>query len=388
MEKYQKIVLSIFLFLSFNSLYSKEEFKNNTFTNLTNLIKLNNDNKFDNEINSLNLNTSSVSLLDENDSVVTAANPVNTMDDSSAFILQNEFMYADNPKYTITGNLPLKNTHIKPLNTAIVGATSIGIFVIQHELQQNTIWKRVGEFHITEDIQYALWIDKFGHFYGGYLIGYVFNEALLTCGFSNDLSTILGGILGLSYQTYVEVLDGMSVDWGFSPSDFYADIAGSAFYVAQKYVPFLQNFTPKFSYVNPQWLGEKDRNPHDSFIDNYSAQNFWMSINIRNIFGGAIKQYIPDWMQVSVGYAAYSLCNPGSGLCDPNISTPINDNVWGNRKIIIALDYDLVKLLPDGPPAWNWFKQTLNYFKFPAPAIEFGFEGKTKFYFLYPFKIF
>ncbi|HPD32744.1 MAG TPA: DUF2279 domain-containing protein [Candidatus Kapabacteria bacterium] len=386
MKKFRKIVVIIILSFNFNLLIANEKINNITFTNLLNIIKLKNNNEFENFRNSINFNFSLDNRTANNDSLLIIQDTLNKESRYNIHISKEEFIYADAPRYTITGELPLKYTHIKPLNTAIVGATTLGIFIVQHELQQNSIWKRVGKFHFAEDIQYALWVDKFGHFYGSYLIGGIFNEALLDCGFSYDISNILGGVLGLSYQTYVEILDGMSVDWGFSPTDFYSDVVGSAFFVAQKYVPFLQNFTPKYSYVNPKWIGEKDRIPHESFIDNYSAQNFWISINIRNIFGGAVRDFLPSWLQISVGYAAYSMCNPGNGNCNPNISTPINNDVWGNRKIIIALDYDFVKMLPDGPPIWNWFKQTLNYFKFPAPAVEFSFEGKTKFYFLYPFK--
>ncbi|HRT67211.1 MAG TPA: DUF2279 domain-containing protein, partial [Bacteroidota bacterium] len=364
MKKFRKIVVIIILSFNFNLLIANEKINNITFTNLLNIIKLKNNNEFENFRNSINFNFSLDNRTANNDSLLIIQDTLNKESRYNIHISKEEFIYADAPRYTITGELPLKYTHIKPLNTAIVGATTLGIFIVQHELQQNSIWKRVGKFHFAEDIQYALWVDKFGHFYGSYLIGGIFNEALLDCGFSYDISNILGGVLGLSYQTYVEILDGMSVDWGFSPTDFYSDVVGSAFFVAQKYVPFLQNFTPKYSYVNPKWIGEKDRIPHESFIDNYSAQNFWISINIRNIFGGAVRDFLPSWLQISVGYAAYSMCNPGNGNCNPNISTPINNDVWGNRNIIIALDYDLVKMLPDGPPIWNWFKQTLNYFKF------------------------
>jgi hypothetical protein len=213
---------------------------------------------------------------------------------------------------------------------------------------------------------------------------------LQLAGFSWETSTILGSALGLSYMTYVEVLDGYSLGFGFSPSDFYADVLGAGFFVAQYYFPVLQNFSPKFEYVNPAWLGEHDRIPHDSFIDNYSTQSFWMSINIRNLFGGSVKDYLPKWLNLSFGYVAYSLCvkdwRTNEFAYPKDISHPVSDIVAGNRKIIVALDYDLAKLLPDGPPFWNWMKQSLNLFKLPSPAIEFGFEGKTKFYILYPFE--
>lgn len=306
--------------------------------------------------------------------------------DTLQYVPEEQFTYADNRRYTLTGARPLLNTEIKPLNAALIGVFYGSVFYVQHEMQQSTIWKRVGPFQIQEDIKYCLWVDKFGHFFGGYGTSYVLSEALQTAGVSWETSTILGSILGLSYMTYIEILDGYSLDFGFSPSDFYADVLGAGFFLAQHYFPVLQNFSPKFEYVNPPWLGEENRKPHDSFIDNYSAQSFWWAVNIRNLFGGVVKEYVPEWMQLSFGYAAYSMCSPGSDkwTCDPLKSEPVSEWVWGNRRFIVALDYDLVKLLPDGPPFWNWLKQGLNLFKLPAPAIEFG--KSTKFYILYPFE--
>ncbi len=55
-------------------------------------------------------------------------------------------------------------------------------------------------------------------------------------------------------------------------------------------------------------------------------------------------------------------------------------------RFVIGIDYNLVELLPDGVPFWNWLKQSLNYIKLPAPAIEFSNQG-TKFMILYPFTI-
>jgi hypothetical protein len=62
-----------------------------------------------------------------------------------------------------------------------------------------------------------------------------------------------------------------------------------------------------------------------------------------------------------------------------------NPMVFGSPRFIIALDYNLVKLLPDGGSFWNWFKQTLNFWKFPSPAIEIG--EQVRFFLFYPFTI-
>jgi hypothetical protein len=306
--------------------------------------------------------------------------------DSDKYVPSSLFMYADNPRYTMTGDRPLLKTDIKPLNAALIGSFYAGVFYVQHEMQQSTIWKRVGPFNIQEDIKYCLWVDKFGHFYGGYSTSYLMSEALQTSGFSWETATIIGSALGLGYMTYIEILDGFSKDFGFSPSDFYADVLGSSYFLLQHYFPILQNFSPKFEYVNPHWLGEEKRRPHDTFIDDYSSQSFWWTINLQNLFGGFVKEYMPSWMQLTIGYAAYSMVDPIAYPSDPHKIDPVSHDVWGNRRAILAIDYDLVKLLPDGPPFWNWLKQGLNLFKLPSPALEFGFGRPTKFYILYPFE--
>ena len=118
-------------------------------------------------------------------------------------------------------------------------------------------------------------------------------------------------------------------------------------------------------------------------IDDYSSQTYWLSINMHNILPEPAKDYWPTWLELSVGYAARNLCHNN---CDPIYSPHVLDQVYGRRKIIIALDYDMVALLPDGCNTWNVVKQYLNYFKFPSPAVEFDLEGgSTKFMLLYPF---
>lgn len=311
-----------------------------------------------------------------------------SLQDSNKYLPLDQFFYANNQRTTIDGSLPLLQSKIKPIPTAIFGVTVGGIFVTQHIVQMNSIWDKRTSFHFYEDGRYALYADKAGHFFGAYYTSYILSEALMPCGFSYDASTITGAILGLGYETYVEMLDGFSADWGFCPTDFYADVAGAGFFLAQHYVPFLQNFTPKFSYYPPRWHDELDRKPSKMFIDNYSAHTIWMSVNVHNLLPQNLKSYWPSWLELSVGYAARNLCDPfppHGCNCDPKRSEQYYSDVWGNPKFLVGLDYNLVQLLPDGPPVWNWLKQTLNYIKLPSPTIEFGRE--TKFFLMYPFPI-
>jgi len=302
-------------------------------------------------------------------------------------IRQKEFMFADNPRTTITGLLPFRNTNIQPINFAIFTGATLTYMIVQHIIQKNSIWSETGEFRIIEDGNYALYSDKIGHTYGAYLSSYFFTEMLLWSGFGYDISHILGPSLGILYTLYVEIMDGFAYGWGFSPSDFYCNVIGSTFFSLQHFIPFLQNFNYKFVYIPADWHGELTRKPHSFFIDDYASHTFYMSVNVHNLLPKNLKKYWPDWLQITFGYGVRNLCdgNVAEYNCDLSRGKIYDNNVVGSIRYIIGLDYDLIKILPDGSPFWNWLRQTLNFVKLPAPAIEFGDE--TRFYLMYPFTI-
>lgn len=300
--------------------------------------------------------------------------------DTSDYIPIEKFYIADHQRVTLLGTRPKETTKIKPIPAAILGTLATITFIAQHEEQMNTIWKHQTHFRIIEDGKYALYSDKAGHFYGAFLGSYVWSEAFFAIGCSYELGTILGTAFGLGYSTYVEILDGFGKDWGFSPTDFYSDLLGAAFYLGQQFVPFLQNITPKFMYFPSNWHGDHQRVPSSIFIDDYSSQTFFLSFNIHNMLPKSMKDYWPKWLELSCGYAARNLSNV---KCDyAQYQAP---GVWGDPKFIVSLDYDLIDLLPEGGTVWNWLRQSLNYFKLPSPAVEFG--HRTKCFLLYPFPI-
>ncbi len=304
--------------------------------------------------------------------------------DSIIRVDESEFKYADTKRYTISGDLPYASTHFKLLPTIGVTSSIVSLFIAQHIFQVNSIWKNQTGFRITENWEYGLYADKFGHFYSGNLISYLFRESLIETGMSDEMSNIIGASLGLTYMTYIEVLDGFSKEWAFEPSDFYFDVLGSIFFLSQYYVTYLQNITPKGNYLNPGWYGESKRVPSSNFIDDYSGQTFFFSFNVYNMLPVNLKRYWVDGLELSVGYAARNLSD-GSNLLNSNSNKQYYPGVWGSPRFIFALDYNLVKLLPDGPPFWNWLKQTLNRFKLPSPALEVGPDIEPRFKIMYPF---
>jgi hypothetical protein len=297
-------------------------------------------------------------------------------DSNQVFLPISQFKYADDRKYTISGDQPRLKTEIKPVTTAILGGVTLATMVAMHIHQQNAWWSgQRRSFHFQEDWVSALQVDKCGHAFGGYFFSYLMDDALLTSGVDYNSSALYGSIFGIAYQTYVETEDGFAKDWGFSPSDWYFDFMGSAFYLAQHYVPALQNITPKWQYVPTEWTTKADINRPKTIIDDYNSTTFWYSLNVYNIMPDNLKKYWIPWLNIAVGYGADSDLPPN------HLGPPDQQNI---RRFIIGLDYNFLKLLPDGGSFWNWFRQSLNYIKFPSPAIQIS-NGIVKFYLMYPF---
>lgn len=291
----------------------------------------------------------------------------------------SDFTYAGQRRYTLDGSLPSSETQIKPLTASIVGGIYLGAVIGLHINQRNAWWNNNrGAFHIEEDWFSALQVDKAGHCFGGYITSYVLSEGLLASGVGYDASAIWGSALALAYQTYVEAEDGFAKNWGFSPSDWYFDAIGAGFFLAQHYNPFLQNITPKWQFVPSEWTGKPVILRPRTFIDDYNSSTFWWSVDVYNILGENEKNYWPKWLNVAIGY--------GGDAIDANPDPDGPPDQLSIRRYILGLDFNLVRLLPDGGWFWNWARQSLNYIKLPAPAVEFTEKG-TKFYLLYPFRI-
>jgi hypothetical protein len=282
----------------------------------------------------------------------------------------NEFKYAGSPRFTLSGELPNISTQIKPLQAALALSVTVAAGISLHINQSAAWWDGKGSsFYFRDDWNEVHFADKFGHFMGGYYISYVAREAFVFSGFSWEQSIFFGSLLGLLSQTYVEFKDGYAENTGFSPSDFGADFLGVSYFYLQHYIPFLQNFSPKWQYAPPQLIGVPPEARTKTFLDNYNSTTAWISIHVRNLFWGEEESIWPKWLNIGLGYGV-------SGYCTPAICS----------RFVIGIDYNLVELLPDGVPFWNWLKQSLNGIKFPAPAIEFSHQG-TKFRILYPFTI-
>ncbi|MBN1448322.1 MAG: hypothetical protein JXA28_10365 [Bacteroidetes bacterium] len=236
----------------------------------------------------------------------------------------------------------------------VLGATVAGI----HVYQQNAWWKdQRTSFHITDDPDYALNVDKAGHVYGGALGSFIGQKSLEWAGAGRTTAVWGGFAMGALFELYVEFEDGFARDWGFSPGDAYADVIGAAWPVVQHYVPFVQHFQPKFSYFpSDDMLDGKHKG---NAIDDYEGQTYWMGVHVHGLLPRSWQSYWPEWLGIAIGVSVRNM---------PRVAG--DDPARMERNVILALDYDMTKILPGDSWLLRALKEGLNFIHFPSPAIR------------------
>jgi hypothetical protein len=299
--------------------------------------------------------------------------PVDTLsaEASSLRLGSDEYRFAGGPRYTITGEPPFRKTHLRPLPLGVTVGSLAAIVTAIHLYQQDAWWaNQRGAFHFETAWDYAAEADKFGHMCSGYFSSYVAHEALVASGVGSDLASWLGPTIGLAFMTYIEVEDGFAAGWGFDPTDQYANTAGAALFAAQQYLPWLQNVTMKWSYWPTDKLDAGTPGHRTIVVDDYNGTMVWFSLKLSNVLPESIGW--PKWLRLAGGYGAYNVDQLDA---QGHYLTP-------DRKVFIALDYDLVELLPNMGSFGNWLVQTANFIHLPAPALQI--LPSVKFQLLYP----
>jgi hypothetical protein len=297
--------------------------------------------------------------------------PADTAEGPPIHLTEREYRFAGGPRYTINGDLPFRETHIRPLPLAITVGSLSAIVLATHLYQQDAWWKNQrGAFHFEVAWDYAEQADKFGHMMSGYFASYVSHEALIASGVSQDVAAWVGPLMGTAFMSYIEIEDGFARGWGFDPTDEYSNIAGAALFAGQQYLPWLQNVGMKWSYWPTEKLNQGTPGHKTIVVDDYNGTMVWFSLKMSNILPESIGW--PKWLRLAGGYGAYNVDQIDE---QGRYLTP-------GRKVFIALDYDLVELLPDMGSFGNWMAQTLDHIHLPAPALQI--LPTVKFELLYP----
>lgn len=284
----------------------------------------------------------------------------------------SEYTYAGRQRYTLAGKMPYRETHIKSGTMMAFGGALLGLATAITWYQQ--AWypdSTKAAFHFQTDWGYSKGYDKAGHMFGGWMASYCSYEAFLASGLSSDDAAGWGAAGGIFFQTFMEVQDGF-YSYGFDWTDAVSNVIGAGYFYAQQRVPFLQNFDPKWS-VGPTGRDsarEAAQIRSRIIVDDYDRQDAWLSAKVHNLLPTNLQPYWPKWLQLAVGAGARDVELRG---------------YYAYRTLHIALDYDLLEMLPDMGSFGNWLVQGLNHFKLPAPALQVW--PKVQFKLLYPFSL-
>lgn len=232
------------------------------------------------------------------------------------------------------------------------GAVTAGAFIYGYGLQNNMWWKgEYSDFHTNwrEDWQSSLGADKIGHFYFGYSLTNIYKHGLNWAGFSKEKSLLYSGLFIFTYQTFLEIRDGFSKDYGFSWGDFSANLMGSMYPLLQNKFDILQNFNFKISFQPSERFKQ---NSHSYITDDYESTYHWLTIDIDDLFP-SVDHFIFRFFNVAIGHSVKGLDQSGNG----------------KHEFFIGLDWDL-RELPGNNKLFTFLKETLNLYHLPAPTIK------------------
>ena len=295
-----------------------------------------------------------------------------SLQNSDEYLSIDKFTYANHRKYTFSGGTPFKKSY---LSKEKIIKTSSFLILSQYLTYKYVLqpgWWSSDEvaFHYDADESYARLADKIGHAYSGFYLSTLYTDLFLSTGFNWNKAKLYGGILSFIQLLDLEYKDGFAADWGFSKYDIYANTTGILYYYLQDYIPFFQNFTPKYLYNYSKFI-------HDSKIDNsaivsnYEEITFFMSINVKNLLPNHYKKMWINGLDLAVGYSTRGFNVIGEPLY------PLKENYY------FGLDLNILSILPNHNSRWHWAAQTLNFIKFPSPTIEFTDDEKIQ-HLLYP----
>src|SRR5882672_10017000 len=175
-------------------------------------------------------------------------------------------------------------------------------------------------FHFFDDLFEWEYLDKLGHFFSSFHLGLFFYKVF---GDPENLNQSLRRkwfcFSGFVLLIPIEILDGLSLNYGASPADLLANGLGGIFCYGYVATRVISGLLPKFSFhptgfslMRPEILGAT---LSQQVLKDYNGQTYWLSIDINKILDAKI---LPNWLSLSVGYGAEGLLGG-------------HDNVWNSN---------------------------------------------------------
>lgn len=239
-----------------------------------------------------------------------------------------------------------------------------------------------GRFHAFNDMDEWKGVDKLGHATTAFHFARVQSDLFMAAGYPRRKASGFSALCSFGYMSVIEILDGFSAGWGFSVGDMVANTLGTGLFIAGELSGKDQLFSLKMSFhysdfaqYNSSLLGE---NKLQQPLKDYNGQTYWLSVNIRNCLPD--ESLFPAWINLALGYGADGMTGGSENPTEVNgIAIPYFSRY---SQWYLAPDIDFSKI-PVRGRGWKLLLRSLNFIKFPAPALEFNNINGLKFHFLY-----
>jgi hypothetical protein len=234
-------------------------------------------------------------------------------------------------------------------------------------------------FHLFNDSDEWMQVDKCGHAVTANYISRIGYMSYRWSGVAEKPAAWYGGLLGFAYLLNIEILDGFSSGWGFSPGDLAANTFGSLIFVGQQLGWHEQRFSLKYSYHETQYARYRTDLLGDNLalrmVKDYNGHTYWISGNIHSFLPE--RSGFPKWLNIAFGYGAEGMTGSFSNAQAQNgQKIPAFPRY---RKFFLSVDVDLTRI-PTRSPILKGIFNIFSFIKIPAPAVEYNTLGELKFH--------
>lgn len=199
---------------------------------------------------------------------------------------------------------------------------------------------------------YALGVDKAGHFFTSYLYFHSLNEIMKWAEFSPKTRRITSVVLPMAWAISIEIGDGFS-SYGYSWEDLISNTMGVGVGLLQERYPYMRNFRFKMSYYPTAFYrnnGFKDW----SLTSDYKGHCYWLSFDIHNLLPQKAQRYWPEFLNMAIGYGI-----------DPQTTRDEQPRI---RDFCIAFDWNISSIKTKRKSV-HAIKELVDYFHYPAPGF-------------------
>ncbi len=255
------------------------------------------------------------------------------------------------------------NFNRQRFNTVVISEVGVGS-VITIGLQY-LCYKKFprSRFHFFNDNDEWLNMDKAGHATTAYNIAAFQYNMMRWSGINKISSLWIGAATAFAYMSMIEISDGFSAQWGFSPGDMLANVAGTTFFAAQQDAWGHQKIMMQFSFHKSIYAkyntGELGNNFLQQMIKDYNGQSYWLSFNLSSFMG---KTNFPRWIMANVGYGAKGMTG---AVANPyEVDGKLIPAFPRERTLFFGISGAFPANHSIPYPSW------INVFKLPSPLIE------------------